>query len=133
MSISFVVNNVLNHVKLSALGIALGGKKECAGLVIDDETTSATVEDEITKLLGLTHEPLDYVNLDGEFSLPCFKPSPLYFLYTHGHLSRYPPLFQNVVLFVLHDVMYKNIRLHCTQSSMHLHPWPSLGGILGSE
>jgi hypothetical protein len=43
-----------------------GEMEECAGLVIDDETTSATVEDEITKLLGLTHEPLDYVNPDGE-------------------------------------------------------------------
>ena len=55
----------------------------CPGGEIDDETTSATVEDEITKLLGLTHEPLDYVNPDGEFSLSCFKPlSPFYFLYT---------------------------------------------------
>ena len=44
-----------------------GEEEECAGLGIDDETTSATVEEEVTKLLGLTHEPLDYVNPDGEF------------------------------------------------------------------
>ena len=73
-----------------------GEKEECDGLVIDDETTSATVEDEITKLLGLTHEPLDYVNPDGEFYLVSIQTLSVLFP-IDGHLSCCPHFFQNVV------------------------------------
>ncbi len=65
-----VWKNALNDERMTwNTTTTAGEKKECDGLVIDDETTSAKVEDEITKLLGLTHEPLDLVNPDGEFSL----------------------------------------------------------------